>query len=175
MIIEKRALSLITLGLCLPLITGCPKRSGDFGSAADTDLLSLDGGRDDIAMLPGSRDSLAGAGQRDHGLAAIQFNYDSAQIAASEQGKLRVVAEYMRRHSRVRLVVEGHCDERGSREYNTALGERRALAARAYLVGLGVRADRIHTRSYGEEKPNDPQHNESAWRANRRGEFVIYN
>lgn len=173
MMIEKRRLSLVALCLCLPLLTGCPKRAGSHD--ADTDLLSLEGGRDDIEMLPGNRDALSGVGRRDHALRPVLFDYDSAQIATSEQGKLRPVAEFMRRNSRNRLVVEGHCDERGSREYNTALGERRALAVRAYLIGLGVRADRIHTRSYGEEKPKDPRHDESAWRTNRRGEFVIYN
>jgi peptidoglycan-associated lipoprotein len=80
----------------------------------------------------------------------------------------------MTRNQDVRLIAEGHCDERGSREYNLSLGEHRALAVRAYLVGLGVDGARIQTRSYGEEQPLDPGHDESAWRLNRRVEFALF-
>ena len=72
------------------------------------------------------------------------------------------------------VTVSGHCDERGSREYNMALGENRALAVRAHLIRLGTDAARIQTRSYGEERPLDPGHSEAAWRRNRRGEFLLF-
>jgi peptidoglycan-associated lipoprotein len=72
------------------------------------------------------------------------------------------------------VVIEGHCDERGSREYNLALGERRALAVRAYLVGLGIDATRLQTKSYGEEQPVAMGHDESSWSRNRRAEFVLF-
>lgn len=104
----------------------------------------------------------------------VQFAYDSFQIADSEIGKIEEVASYLRGNRRIRLVTEGHCDERGSREYNMSLGEHRALAVRAYLVGLGIESSRIHTKSYGEERPLNPGHNESAWRLNRRVEFILY-
>ena len=71
------------------------------------------------------------------------------------------------------VQVEGHCDERGTEEYNRALGERRALAAREALIGLGIASDRVDTISYGEDKPAVPGHNESAWSKNRRGAFVL--
>ncbi len=103
----------------------------------------------------------------------VYYAYDSAQIGAPERAKLEVVADHMRRNSQANLIVEGHCDERGSREYNLSLGERRALAARAYLVGLGIDGSRIQTRSYGSERPVAFGHNEEAWRQNRRAEFLV--
>ena len=71
------------------------------------------------------------------------------------------------------VIVEGHCDERGTAEYNLALGERRAVAARAYLVSLGIAAERLRTVSYGKEFPFDPGHDEAAWAKNRRAHFVV--
>ncbi|MFO7871029.1 MAG: OmpA family protein [Kiritimatiellia bacterium] len=104
---------------------------------------------------------------------SVHFAYDSFQIKRSEIDEIESVYNYMKRNPGVRLVVEGHCDERGSREYNISLGERRALAVRSYLIGLGIDSSRIQTRSYGEERPADPSHNERAWRLNRRAEFVL--
>ncbi len=103
----------------------------------------------------------------------VYYAYDSAQIDAAERAKLESVADYLRQNPQVDLIVEGHCDERGSREYNLALGERRALAARAYLIGLGIESDRLQTKSFGFERPAVDGHDESAWRYNRRAEFVI--
>lgn len=102
------------------------------------------------------------------------FGYDSSQISASERPKIETVANYLKQNPSVAVIIEGHCDERGSNEYNLALGERRALAARSYLSSLGISSDRIQTKSYGEEKPAVPGHDESAWSANRRAEFVLY-
>lgn len=104
----------------------------------------------------------------------VYFSYDSFKIAPAEISKIEKVAVYMKANGNVRLVVEGHCDERGSKEYNVSLGENRALSARAYLVELGVPSSHIQTRSYGEEQPANPGHNESAWRFNRRVEFALY-
>jgi len=106
--------------------------------------------------------------------APVYFDYDSARIKTSERGKLEQVAEYLRKNPNVGLIVEGHCDERGSREYNLALGERRAQAVRAYLTGLGIDPSRIQTKSYGEEKPVALGHDEASWRLNRRAEFVLF-
>lgn len=104
----------------------------------------------------------------------VFFAYDSAQVSDSERAKVEEVARHLKQNASVAVIIEGHCDERGSNEYNLALGERRALAVRAYLTGLGISADRIQTKSLGEESPADPGHDETAWSANRRGEFVIY-
>jgi len=103
----------------------------------------------------------------------LYFDYDKASVRTAEQSKLDAVADYMKSHGEVAVRVEGNCDERGTEEYNRALGERRALAAREYLVRLGVSADRVDTISYGEDKPADSGHNESAWSKNRRDEFQV--
>jgi len=105
---------------------------------------------------------------------AVIFDYDSAQIRESERPKMEAVADYLKNNRDVGVIIEGNCDERGSSEYNLALGERRAIAARAYLVGLGTDGDNVQTKSYGEEKPVDPGHDESAWSVNRRAEFVFF-
>ncbi len=104
---------------------------------------------------------------------SVYFAYDSSTVADGERAKVEEVASFLRNNANKALVVEGHCDERGSNEYNLALGERRALAVRAYLVGLGIGADKIQTKSFGEEQPVAMGHNEESWRLNRRGEFVI--
>ena len=104
---------------------------------------------------------------------SVYFDYDSSQVKSSERAKVERVAEGMRQDATSNLIIEGHCDERGSAEYNLALGERRALAVRAYLVGLGTEAERIQTKSFGEEKPADPGQSDEAWSRNRRGEFVV--
>jgi len=104
----------------------------------------------------------------------VQFPYDSFQIADSELGKIEKVADYMNSHNDVSVVIDGHCDERGSQDYNLTLGEHRALAVRAYLISLGTPGDKIQTRSFGEENPLDPGHTPDAWRINRRCEFSLY-
>lgn len=103
----------------------------------------------------------------------VYFEYDSSSIAPGERGKLERIADQLRGGAQG-VIVEGHCDERGSSEYNLALGERRALAVRAYLIGLGVDGSRLQTKSYGEEKPAAMGHGESAWSQNRRAEFVLF-
>lgn len=105
---------------------------------------------------------------------SVYFAYDSSQVSSSERGKIEAIAQHLKQDSSKAVIIEGHCDERGSREYNLALGERRALAVRSYLAGLGISADRIQTKSLGEELPALPGHDESAWSQNRRGEFVLY-
>ena len=103
----------------------------------------------------------------------VYFDYDSSQIKDSERSKLDAVAGQLQGTSSIGLIVEGHADERGSNEYNLALGERRALAVRAYLVGLGIDGNRIQTKSLGEEQPVAMGHEEDSWTQNRRGEFVL--
>jgi peptidoglycan-associated lipoprotein len=104
--------------------------------------------------------------------APVHFDFDSAKIRPSEVGKLEAVASWMKSNPGAKLVVEGHCDERGTAEYNRALGERRAQAAREKLVALGVDASRITTISYGKDRPADLGHSEAAWAKNRRCEFA---
>ena len=101
------------------------------------------------------------------------FDYDSSELTAAAQAALNENVTELKRYATWTVTIEGHCDERGTAEYNLALGERRAVAARAYLVSLGISADRLRTVSYGKEFPFDPGHDECAYMKNRRAHFVI--
>jgi peptidoglycan-associated lipoprotein len=110
---------------------------------------------------------------RESPLKPVFFAYDSAELGADAQAALDTDAGLLKQYPTWVVTIEGHCDERGTAEYNLALGERRAAAARAYLVSLGVSGDRLRTVSYGKEFPFDPAHDEAAWAKNRRAHFVI--
>ena len=110
---------------------------------------------------------------RDSPLKPVFFDYDSAELTSEGLKTLNTDAAVLRKYPKWVVTIEGHCDERGTAEYNLALGERRAVAARTYLVSLGIAADRLRTVSYGKEFPFDPGHDEAAWAKNRRGHFVI--
>ena len=101
------------------------------------------------------------------------FAYDMAEVSAEGQQVLQANAEIMKKYPTWVITIEGHADERGTAEYNLALGERRALTARDYLVSLGIAADRLRTVSYGKEFPFDPAHTEEAYKSNRRAHFVV--
>ena len=100
------------------------------------------------------------------------FDYDSAEIRDDAKAALRKNADFFRKYPTMRITVEGHCDERGSTEYNLALGDRRANAVKSYLTGLGIPADRLNTVSYGKEKPFCMEATEACYAKNRRGHFV---
>lgn len=102
----------------------------------------------------------------------VYFDFDRSSIKQSETPKLQMVADFLKQNAKDDLLIEGHCDERGTPGYNQSLGERRALSAREFLVNLGISAGRIRTISYGEEKPAIDGHDESAWSKNRRCEFM---
>jgi len=103
----------------------------------------------------------------------IQFDFDSSTLLPAAQNILRKKAAWLQNNSDESIIIEGHCDERGTVEYNLALGERRAAAAKAFLVDLGVAGSRMEIVSYGEEKPIDMGNYESAWAKNRRAHFTI--
>ncbi len=103
----------------------------------------------------------------------IHFAFDSAVIKQGEEANISAVASALSANMNDRLLIEGNCDERGTEEYNRALGERRALAAREALVKAGVDANRIRTISYGKDKPADPGHDAAAWAKNRRDDFIL--
>lgn len=119
--------------------------------------------------LPDDLDSLNRSGV----LKPVFFDLDSSDVNAASQQVLQENAEVLRRNGRWQITIEGHCDERGTAEYNLALGERRALSARTYLLSLGIPAERVRTVSYGKEFPFDQGHDEAAWSKNRRAHFVI--
>lgn len=171
---SRRWWSLVALALAVGLAaSGCRSRKPAAGSS--------DLGGTNIVTDPGAGFG-AEIGMGDERLAGeavavkfdpVYFDYDSSQVKATERPKIEAVAGYLRTNTAKKLIVEGHCDERGSAEYNLALGERRALAVRSYLVGLGIDAGRIQTVSYGEERPAATGSGEEVWRQNRRAEFVV--
>ncbi len=126
---------------------------------------------------PVAEDAISGKSlddlNRDSPLQAVFFELDSPDISGAGQQALQTNAQVLKKYPSWQITIEGHCDERGTPEYNLGLGERRAVAARDYLVSLGVPADRVRTVSYGKEFPFDPGHDEGAWSKNRRAHFVI--
>jgi len=110
---------------------------------------------------------------RDSPLKPLFFELDSSDVSAAGQQVLQANAAVLKKYPGMQVTIEGHCDERGTAEYNLALGERRALAAKNYLVSLGISADKVKTVSYGKEFPFDAGHDDSAWANNRRAHFVI--
>ena len=106
-------------------------------------------------------------------LKPIRFDFDKYDIRLADAEILKGNSALLKKFPNVKIQIEGHCDERGTNEYNLALGERRANSTKKYLTSLGITADRVSTISYGEEKPMDPGHNEEAWTKNRRANFLI--
>jgi peptidoglycan-associated lipoprotein len=103
----------------------------------------------------------------------VFFGYDSAELSAEARQTLEENSRWFRQYQGASIVIEGHCDERGTEEYNLALGDRRAQAATEYLIQLGIGSNRLESISYGEEQPFDLGHNEAAWAKNRRAQFVV--
>ncbi len=114
-----------------------------------------------------------GEGIKVKSLQPIYFEFDSFSLSEEARKNLRGIADWLNTHSSLKVLIEGHCDERGTEEYNLALGENRAKSVRDYLVQLGVSSENLSIISYGEEFPVDARHNEEAWAKNRRAEFVI--
>jgi peptidoglycan-associated lipoprotein len=148
------------------------------------DLTGRETGKEPLAETPTReaavkpetpREAITGQtpGALEQELQKIYFNFDSATLSDEARANLSKNAALLAKQPSVKLQIEGNCDERGSDEYNLALGERRAKAARDYLVNLGVAPERLSVISYGEEKPVDQGHDEAAWAKNRRDEFVI--
>lgn len=173
-------LSLITLGVVtLALASGCARKKSKTSQTPPPDetvpgAVAGEGWEEaGDNPLPGGRfESLP----RVEGVnfSPVYFGLDNYQINASEYGKIDAVADFLRQNGSVVLVVEGHCDERGTSEYNMSLGDERAQAIRAYMISAGIEADRIQTQSYGKERPAVQGSGESVWSRNRRGEFALY-
>ena len=172
---------MVLLALAMLGTTGCLKKkkkaidaNAPFGDQVivgyNPDGTPIYGSAADAAALAGRTEGAEiGAGQFE----AVRFDYDSPQLNPSEQGKIDAVVAYLQSNPTHGVIVEGHCDERGSNEYNLALGERRSLAVRAAMISAGIDGARVQTRSYGEERAVAFGHDESAWRLNRRAEFVF--
>lgn len=164
---------LLTLFSVLILLSAC-ESDGTGTSAEGEDGVSgsEDGGitSSDISgdIQPGSQEELVAAiGDR------VFFSFNSATLNDVAQRTLQRQAEWLKQHSDVKVTIEGHCDERGTREYNLALGERRAAAAKKYLVRLGISSSRVSITSYGKEHPEVLGSDEAAWSKNRRAVTVV--
>lgn len=152
-------------------ITGSADQNAGNAGKLDTDSgISKSAGTEGIAMgnghpgWPEDREALKAD--------TIHFEYDSAVVKSGDHSKITAVADYLKSNSSNAVKVEGHCDERGTDEYNRSLGERRAQAIREELVKAGVDAGRVDTVSFGRDRPVDTGHSEASHRKNRRGEFV---
>jgi peptidoglycan-associated lipoprotein len=104
----------------------------------------------------------------------VYFDFDSSVVKGSEKPKVSAVADYLKANAANAVRIEGNCDERGTEEYNRALGDRRALAVREELISMGIAPDRVDTKTWGKDNPdNDPGHDEAAWKQNRRDDFIV--
>ncbi len=163
---------LVAVGLVFTLAgVGCSskkKGAGAAGANAGLESEGLGAG----GSLEKYKQGTLGSGEEGP-LKDIHFAFDSADLDESARSTLRDNANWLKDHSKSKAEVEGHCDERGTVEYNLALGTKRASAAKEYLIALGIAADRLTTISYGEELPLCHDHNEDCWQRNRRDHFVV--
>jgi peptidoglycan-associated lipoprotein len=179
----KRLFVSITM-ICMlaTLGAGCAKKTTDAMPASATKVEISDKDTDWQSKAPETRslteDEMRAqqrdAAQRELGN-MIFFAFDSFELTPESREVLNAKADAMKKYSLFTIVIEGHCDERGTSEYNLALGERRAKAAQQFLNQLGIPDSRMTIVSYGKERPFDPGHNEAAWSKNRRDEFKLQN
>jgi len=177
------------LSLALLIGYGCASDDETSGSMVPDPLDTPPSGIEDLTGGEGSGIDPAGLGKWKDGelsatdedgwmrlpdikLPIIYFAFDKSDIGTSERPKLDATAKFLQEKADLCLIIEGNCDERGSEEYNRALGERRAIAIKDYLQAKGISADRMRTISYGEDKPAVEGHTPEAWAKNRRGDLV---
>ena len=195
---SNRIFGVIVLGalaLVLSTLAGCAKKSvtapetqvgipteevaGGHGSAADDGAGDVGPGVDiEEAALAGEEQGEFGASEISEGrtsapLLPIYFDFDRYNIRGDMVSRMEHNARFLLEHPEVKIQIQGNCDERGTNEYNIALGEKRAKSAKDFFVNMGVAPGRIDTVSFGEERPLDTGHNEEAWAKNRRDDFVI--
>jgi peptidoglycan-associated lipoprotein len=196
----RRSFSILILILCLGLIlTGCPKKTvvkeepsvkkeeaarleaeGAAKEAREKELARI---REEEArkareefeksLIAKKEPGIEGEVFQSRLLKDIHFDFDKYDIRPREAEILKGNAALLSKYPTIKVQIEGHCDERGTNEYNLALGERRANNTKKYLISLGISQDRISTISYGEERPSDPGHNEEAWTKNRRAQSIV--
>jgi peptidoglycan-associated lipoprotein len=154
-----------------PKQTAAPAKAEPIASA-DIKSASLNSSEGDTS---GQKSEAATTASLQKAFDKIYFDFDSAALSDTARQTLTRHAALLKQNRKVKIRVEGNCDEKGSDEYNLALGERRAQAAVRYLTTMGIAADRLSSISYGKEKPADPGHDEAAWAKNRRDEFMIVN
>ena len=191
----KRNMVLVILALLLGIVfvAGCAKKTAlqepvlqkERGVAKEQAAMEQEAAEEKAVAAKAAEEKAAAAKAAEERAAAakaarelyefrdVNFDFDKFNLREEAREILKKHAEWLGKNKNVMIVVEGHCDERGTTEYNLALGERRASAAARFLVDMGIDARRIQTISYGEELPLDPGHNEEAWAKNRRAHFVV--
>lgn len=188
----KKNISIKICMLCvimaLMLVVSCGKKKVETDGAAGADsMTTTDNATDDSANAvndenadnaAGDDSSMRESGDKANARGAfdsannVYFDYDSSDIQTSQRATLEAKAVWLKANPNAAITIEGHCDERGTSEYNLALGDRRAARAKSFLEKLGISGDRMDTVSYGEEKPAVVGHNEKAWSKNRRAFFA---
>nr|BFD58434.1 peptidoglycan-associated lipoprotein Pal [Bdellovibrio sp. CKG001]BFD61863.1 peptidoglycan-associated lipoprotein Pal [Bdellovibrio sp. HM001]BFD65701.1 peptidoglycan-associated lipoprotein Pal [Bdellovibrio sp. HAGR004] len=163
--VRKLALGLVAIAF----VAGCKGKQ----TQSDQDIQTMPtGDQTAIDSTPLSFDPMGSDSGKIAGLVTVHFGYDKSSLDASSKKDIATNVEWMKANPSVRVQIEGHCDNRGTIEYNVALGERRANAVKAYMVSLGIPAERLSTISYGKEKPLEMGDSEAAWAKNRRANFV---
>lgn len=157
---------------------GCARRSGMVAQGIGVGQAANSGQPDDVQASPGADQPMASDVTRGTDTLVVDltdafFEFDSATLSPEVRRSLDLTAQWLRKWPNRRVVIEGYADERGTNEYNLALGERRAQAAKRYLVASGIEERRLRAMSYGEERPFCREREESCWRENRRGHFVV--
>jgi len=184
---SKKSLIITILILCIALIiTGCPKKTvvkeepsvkKEEAGKAEAERKAKEAenakGEFEKSLVPKKTPGIEGEVFESSLLKDAHFDFDKYDIRPSDTAVLKENAALLKKYNNVKIQIEGHCDERGTVEYNLALGERRANSTRNYLVSIGVSPERISTISYGKERPLDPAHNEAAWAKNRRAHSII--
>ena len=182
---KARIVSLLAV-MAVVLVTGCSKKEPDMAVMDDTVTTGSSTTGDPGYTSPIVSDMLGGSDRADGSVPPgteqdlvinigdrVFFGYDQHDLSAEARGTLERQAQWLRTYPSVSVILEGHADERGTREYNLALGEKRAAAARNYLIALGVEPSRVQTISYGKERPAVLGSDESSWAQNRRGVMVV--
>ncbi len=174
MIIKLLASALLVffLAACSTTPKDTADSSGSGSTSSSSDVASSDSSSsssaDSASIVPGSQEDLiVNVGDR------VFFNYDSAELDSDAQELLQDQVAWLKQYSDVSIIIEGHCDERGTREYNLALGEKRAQSVKNYLINLGISSDRVSTISYGKERPAVVGSNDGAWAQNRRSVTIV--
>ena len=162
--VRKLALGLVACAM----IVGCKGKQAQ----SDANIETSPTGSTAIESAPMSFDAMGSDSGKIDGLVTVHFGYDKSSLDASSKKDIATNVDWMKKHAGAKVQIEGHCDSRGTIEYNVALGERRANAVKAYMVSLGIAADRLSTISYGKEKPIATGDSEDAWSKNRRANFV---
>ena len=162
---------IIVFAFSLCMFAGCAEKKAVVKEGANQEVTS---GQASKGALTGEQAVKGGKEQAaKEVIEDIYFDFDKSNIGPDARGILKANADWFLKNSNASIIIEGHCDERGTAEYNMALGQRRADEAKKYLVNLGVEGAAVKTISYGKERPFDPGHNEDAWAKNRRGHFVV--